>query len=147
MRKKVVDAHYARSPDYRKVLESIEREGKCPFCPDNFKYHQEKILRRSGDWLITKNSWSYKKAQHRLLIICTVHKEHLAELTVEDMAAVLRLAKWAVRKFAIAGGALAFRFGDTARTGATVCHLHAHLIVPKINKRTGRAEPVLFPIG
>ena len=46
-----------------------------------------------------------------------------------------------LKKYNIKGGVLALRFGDTAYTGATVCHLHFHLIVPK------KSQTVNFPIG
>jgi len=39
------------------------------------------------------------------------------------------------------------RFGDSSVTGATVLHIHAHLIVPKINEKTKKARVVRFPIG
>lgn len=65
----------------------------------------------------------------------------------EDLQAVQQLTAWAQAEFHLAGGGLTLRFGDTAHTGATVCHLHFHFIVPKINKKTGRAQVVKFPIG
>ena len=55
------------------------------------------------------------------------------------------LGTWAVQKFELKGGALAMRFGETTYTGASVCHIHAHLIVPKTEK--GKALTVEFPIG
>ena len=57
------------------------------------------------------------------------------------------LANFAIKKYKIKGGALAMRFGDTNYTGASVAHLHFHIISPKINKKTGRAKTVNFPIG
>ena len=144
--KKVVNPGTARTEEYRKILKTIESENKCPFCPSNFKYHKKPILKKSGGWFITENSWSYKEAKYRFLIISEKHKERLSGLTVKDFATVLRLAKWAVKEFNIPGGALAMRFGDIKFTGATVYHLHFHLISPKINKN-GSANVVSFPIG
>jgi len=37
------------------------------------------------------------------------------------------------------------RFGDSDYTGATVTHLHLHLMVPKLKR--GKALTVEFPIG
>ena len=147
MSKKVVDPTYAKSEEYRQILESIGEAGNCPFCPEHFKYHKEPILKKCGEWLITRNSWPYKHAAEHFLIISTLHKETLDELTADDLIAVKQLAAWAQKEFALAGGGLTLRFGDTVHTGATVCHLHFHLIVPKINRRTGRAHVVKFPIG
>ena len=145
--KKVVDTHYAKSAEYGQVIETISQKGVCPFCPANFRYHKNPILRRSGNWFITKNSWPYKKTNHHFLIISTRHKEHLDEVKEKDFASILILSRWVVRKFKISGGALAMRFGETSHTGATVCHLHCHLVVPKMNRKTKRAQTVMFPIG
>lgn len=144
--KKVVNPKFAQTEKYRKILSAIESENKCPFCPSNFKWHKKPILKRLGGWFITENNWSYKEAQYRFLLICEKHKEKLSELNAKDLETVLKLANWAVKKYGISGGALAMRFGDTRFTGATVCHLHFHLISPKVNNK-GNAKVVYFPIG
>lgn len=139
--KKIVDPRFAKQGEYRGVLETIELEGKCPFCQENFKYHKEPILKRSEDWFITKSSWPYDNAEYHFLIINNVHKESLFEITDDDLSCVIALAKWACKQFKILGGALALRFGSTDFTGATVCHLHFHLVAPKIG------NTVNFPVG
>lgn len=146
MPKKIVDTRHARSLKYRKVLEEIEKKGKCPFCLQNFKYHPSKVLKKKNGWFITENGYSYKDAEHKFLIICEKHKTELKELTAKDLISVKYLADWAVKKFLIQGGALALRFGATNYTGATVQHLHFHLISPKL-KRNLTAKTVSFPIG
>lgn len=145
--KKVVDKRFAKKrTEYFGVLKSIEKEGKCPFCPKNFKYHGKKVLKTKNGWLITENNWPYKNIRKHLLIIGKKHKEGLSELTKEDLIAIKYLSDWAVKKFKIKGGALAARFGETKLTGSTVCHIHFHLISPKKSKK-GFAETVNFPIG
>ncbi len=144
---KVVDPRYARTKEYRKVLEEIAAGERCPFCPDAFMWHQRPILRRSGRWFITANRFSYKEARVRLMIIGTEHRESFEELTRDDLAAVRKLARWAIARFKIRGGALAIRFGDSRFTGATVVHLHFHLIGPKLDRRRRSAKKVNFPIG
>ena len=137
----MVDPKYAKSGEYRKVIETIKKQGKCPFCPDNFKYHKHPILKRHGRWFLTKISWPYKNNKFHFIIIGDKHRENISELTAIDMKNILFLVKWAVAEFKIKGGAMAMRFGETSYTGATVCHLHAHLIVPL------KGKTVNFPIG
>ncbi len=144
---KVVDLTYAKNPEYLKILRTIELDKKCPFCPDNFKYHTKPILKQSGNWFITKNFNPYENSDHHFIILSNKHFEHLIEVDNSDFAHILELAKWAVNEFNLKGGALCMRFGDTTHTGATVCHFHAHLIVPKISLDSGRAVTVNFPIG
>ncbi len=147
MAKKVVEPRFAKNKDYRKTLEIIQKEGKCPFCPENFKYQRKPILKKVGDWFITPNSWPYKNSKHHFIIVCKTHKENFSELKISDFSDAAKLAKWAIKKYKIKGGGLMLRFGDNEYTGATVCHLHFHLIIPKINKKTRQADTVWFPIG
>ncbi len=137
----MVDPKYAKTREYRKVIETIQKQGKCPFCPDNFKYHKHPIIKKSGDWFLTKISWPYKNHKFHFIIIGEKHRENISELTPTDMKDILFLIKWAAARFKIKGGAMAMRFGETSYTGATVCHLHAHLIVPQ------KGKTVNFPIG
>lgn len=139
--KKVVNLENARSGEYKRVIEEIAAVGKCPFCPDNFRYHKRPVLKRQSGWFITKNNWPYANTRNHLVIISVDHKESLDELSSGDLKAVKSLADWAAEKFRIKGGALVLRFGDTKYTGATVCHLHFHLIVPK------KSRTVNFPVG
>ena len=143
--KKVVDARYAKTSQYRKVLGEIEGAKVCPFCPETFKWHTNPILKREGNWLITESFQPYKNTDHHFLLIGKRHKEQLSELTPKDWNEMAQLQKWAIKKFNLKGGGLAMRFGDTAHTGATVSHIHMHLIVPKL--KNGHAIPVWFPFG
>ncbi|MCK4891302.1 MAG: HIT domain-containing protein [Candidatus Pacebacteria bacterium] len=144
--KKVVDKTYAKSKDYKKTLEAIEKTDKCPFCKDNFKYHKKKILKKESKWFITESSWPYKNSKFHFLIISKQHKEEFNNLKTSDFKAVSYLANWAIKKYRIKGGALSLRFGDTKYTGASVYHLHFHFIVPKLDK-SKKARAVNFPIG
>lgn len=145
--KKVVDPRFAKSREYGGVIREIESGGKCPFCKPNFKWHKKPILKKNNGWRITESSWPYKNTGLHLLLIPEVHKESLSDLTLEDLTAVQALANWAMKHFKILGGGLVVRFGDTSYTGATVQHLHFHLIVPKKIKGDKVAQTVRFPIG
>lgn len=141
MGKDFVDLRHAKSKDYRAVLEEIKKEGKCPFCPENFRWHPKPILENYQRWFLTEANWPYENARKHFLIICKEHKEDFLTLTPNDFSEVYELVSQAIEDFRIRGGAVTLRFGDTAYTGATVKHLHFHLIVPK------KRKVVDFPIG
>jgi len=143
--RKTVDKRFAKDEKYHGVLSQIEKAGVCPFCPENFLWHTEPILRREGSWFITKNFRPYQNSQHHFMLISTAHKEKFSEITPEDWANLGALINWTVNEYKILGGALAMRFGETSYTGSTVCHLHAHVIVPQIEN--GKSKTVNFPIG
>lgn len=147
MAKHFVQKRFAKSPDYRRVLTAIEATGRCPFCPANFRYHKNPILKRAGGWIATLNSWPYRGSRVHALLITKAHKERFEDLTSGDFAAVRMLTRWLVRRYRIAGGAIALRFGDPRFTGATVHHLHFQLIQPARKRRSGKVATVNFPIG
>lgn len=145
--KRVVNKRFAKGKgEYENVINDIEQKGKCPFCPDNFKYHKKPILKKIGTWFVTENSWPYKNTKYHFIIINTIHKEHWGELTTKDFKSIQDLVNWTIKNFKIKGGAFAMRFGDTDFTGATVSHIHAHIIYPKTDK-SKKSITVNFPIG
>jgi diadenosine tetraphosphate (Ap4A) HIT family hydrolase len=147
MPKKFVNIKNARSGEYEAVIKEIATTGKCPFCPENFKYHKKPIYKKRNGWFLTNNSWPYKNAKSHLIILGDKHKENFLELTDKDLASVRFLTNWAIKNWKIKGGALSMRFGDTDYTGASVSHIHFHIISPEIDKKTKRAKVVNFPIG
>jgi diadenosine tetraphosphate (Ap4A) HIT family hydrolase len=137
-----VDPRYAKSDSYRKVLEKIIADGKCPFCIENlWKHHKKPTLYIDGEWLLTPSQWPYEGAELHFLCIPRRHVERITDLSVDDFASVKALIVWAIENYHISGGALLMREGATSATGATVRHLHFHYIVPK------EGAVVNFPIG
>jgi len=147
MRKKLVNIRNARQGEYRKVIEEIAKTGKCPFCKENFKYHKKPIYKRKNDWFLTNNSWPYKNTNYHLIILGDEHKENFSEITKKDLESVTYLINWAIKKWKIKGGGITMRFGETDYTGASVSHIHFHIISPKIDKKTKKTKTVNFPIG
>jgi len=142
-----IESRFAKTKEYKKTLEKIIKTNKCPFCPDNFKYHKKPILKKYQDWLATANSWPYKNTKHHFVLIPIKHKTNFSDLTIQDFQAVKYLVNWLNKKYKIKGGALALRFGDQNFTGATVRHLHFQLITPQLKPSKTTAKVVNFPIG
>jgi len=142
-----IDIRFAKTGDYRKTLEKIIDTDKCPFCPDNFKYHKKPILKKMNGWLATENSWPYKDTKYHFIFIPEKHLEDFSDLTIDDFATIKELVNWVIKKYNIKGGGVTIRFGEQKYTGATVRHLHLHLIVPELDSDTDVAKVVNFPIG
>lgn len=144
-----VDPRYAdrKDDDYGNVIADIIEKGCCPFCPEFFKWHKKPILKKTNGWFITESSWPYENAEHHYLILPECHIEHVTELEKDDLATVFGLVNGVVEKHNILGGGIALRFGDTRYTGATVTHLHFHLIVPHKEDGKDASETVYFPFG
>lgn len=141
MKKNFVSVKNAREGEYKEIIKQIATTGKCPFCKENFKYHKKPIYQRKNSWFLTNNSWPYANAKNHLMILGDKHKENFEELTAKDFESVAYLTNWAIKKWNIRGGGLAMRFGDPKYTGASVSHIHFHIISPK------KTKAVNFTIG
>lgn len=142
----VVDPYYARTAEYAAILQQIIADGKCPFCPEHFKYHEGEVIKENVHWYVINNMRPYENTDKHILVICKRHCVHFNELKDAEILTWRLLINELIHEFNILGGGMALRFGETRYTGATVCHLHFHLIVPKLGE-DGRAIPVFFPVG
>lgn len=136
----------ARHEKQLEVMNQIDVDDVCPFCPDHLhEYHKEPILRSGEHWSVTPNQWPYKFTRLHLLAITNYHTESLSDLRPGSMDELLGHFQWAELTYQVAAGGLAMRFGDVKKNGATVNHLHAHFIVPDTNKPEN--EKVRFKIS
>lgn len=138
-----VNIDHARNDDQRSLLEKIKQDGVCPFCGDSLKYHKRPILEMGEYWILTENHHPYEGSIHHWLAISREHITHIKEVPAEAAAELLLLMGRLCEQYNVDGGALLMRFGDTNITGATVSHLHAHLI---IGGKKGK-EDLLAKIG
>jgi len=142
-----VDPAFAKGDQYSMDIDEIFALGVCPFCPGQMRWHQKPVIAELSGWIITESSHPYENAEHHFLIIGSRHITSFLEVTAKDWMSVRELAAGVIRDRSLAGGGLVVRFGVTRFTGATVQHLHFHLIVPEIDPDTDRAKTVNFPIG
>ncbi|MAG12402.1 hypothetical protein CL630_01155 [bacterium] len=144
--KKQVNIQNARKGQYYRVIEQIEKDGVCPFCPKHLlTYHKKPILRRGKHWLVTENMYPYKNARMHFLLI---HRKHIISITQKSESAwveLLRHYKWLIKKHNVKGGSVMLRFGSTAHTGASVEHLHAQLIIG--DREAKNYKPIVTQVG
>lgn len=130
-----VNLSNARTDGQKSVMKDIEERAECPFCPENLaKYHKKPILRKGQHWVLTENQWPYEHTQLHMLLIATSHLERLADVTEEAFGELLTFAQDIEKENKLESGAIGLRFGNTKRNGATVQHLHAHIIAADPNK-------------
>ncbi|MCA9327416.1 HIT domain-containing protein [Candidatus Saccharibacteria bacterium] len=125
----------ARHDDQREVMQQIIDDGVCPFDEEYLEqYHTPPTLRQGKYWTITPNQWPYEHTRVHLLAITREHVESVDELDAAAGAELFEHVQWAIKEYDIDFGGFAMRFGDVRHNGATVNHLHAHIIVPDKNK-------------
>ena len=143
-------ANGKRNPGYLKVLQKIEQEGICPFCEENFLiHHPKKILFKTKYWIVTTNGWPYKATKnHFLMVYRPGHLCHIEELSKKAFEDMLSISQRLTKEKKIKGGTLMMRFGTSHHTGASVEHLHFHLIQPdKRSKDYDPATGVIARVG
>jgi diadenosine tetraphosphate (Ap4A) HIT family hydrolase len=131
---------------YKKVIEQIQSDKVCPFCPDQLsKYHKNPIIKVSALWTLTTNMYPYKNAKYHFLLILRNHKNDTKELSPEEWSELHEHTNWLVTEYKLPGGTLMMRCGDTTHTGASVTHLHAHFVSPDFDNPN--REPVMARLG
>lgn len=131
MKKKLgVYLSHARTAAQRENMERIKKAGVDPFDWKQIgTYHAQPILRKGAHWLVTPNDYPYEGTALHLLLI---HKRDIrlpSELSPSAWQELGTHIKWIEKKYRVTGGSLLMRFGDPALTGASVHHLHMHVIV------------------
>lgn len=131
--------------DYSQTLEAIIAGGFCPFCEEHLFRHHHKLVHCYDHWLVTENSWPYEGSRFHFLFIARTHVEKTEDLSSEAWAQLHELYRQLVKKERLEGATLFIRSGNMRITGASVNHLHAHLVVG--SPRTEGAKPMTALIG
>lgn len=138
----------ARVEKQRELMEAARAKGVCPFCPDGETEIELEPAIRTGDWWTVRNNrFPLKSTSLHLIFISKTHAEKLADLDPDARYELMELMLWAEREYELASGALAMRFGDPSGNGATIRHLHAHLIVADRDTSREGYEDVRFRMG
>lgn len=128
MSTKFVDEKNARPGQYGQVISDIAQKGVCPFCPEQIHNFHKKPIEERVHWLVTENMYPYPATKHHVMLVHKVHIEHIADISPEAWGELHEIIRDEIKKRAITGGSFVCRFGDTHFTGASVTHLHAHIV-------------------
>ena len=124
--------------EYRKIAET----GKCPFCPGNIG---NKFIGETAHWNIVLNKFPYPNSRLHVLLLPKRHIVSLEEAKAEELADMAKAIKLVGDQFPFLadGYGLGLRVKEIG--GATLYHLHFHLIVPMVGDNG--QMPVNFAIG
>lgn len=138
-----IDNSNSRNKKYSKVIDSIKKDNVCPFCPDYLlKYHKKPIIEENKNWISTKNMYPYEGSKIQILFIHKKHISSMEEITTIGWLDLKKIIDSTTKRLKIKKGSFFMRFGNTKYTGASVTHLHCHILVSKKNK-----SPLLVKLG
>ncbi len=134
MNKSGLDLNNARKDEQIKVMKQIISDGICPFCHDFVDkekptYHPNPVLVETDFWVATRNAWPYQNTREHLILVIKRHILMPEEMTKEEILDLWNIITKVKKKLKITHSTLLMRSDSTNKTGATVQHLHAQLVV------------------
>jgi diadenosine tetraphosphate (Ap4A) HIT family hydrolase len=146
MNKSGLDLNNARREEQVEKMRQIISDGVCPFCHDFVDkekpaYHSNPVLAETDFWVATRNAWPYEHTKEHLILVIKRHILLPEEMKNEEILDLWNIMEKVKQELNITHSTLLMRSDSTGRTGATVQHLHAQLVV------SAGEEPVITRVG
>lgn len=120
----------ARTPDQLDRMNGLEARGVCAFCREHIETEMDQpIEHETAHWIVKKNDYPYDGATLHLLLIPHSHVRSLGQLSTEARADLMETIAACETWYDLNHYAVGIRSGDMQRTGGSVDHLHAHIVV------------------
>lgn len=116
----------ARTDEQRAEMERLESARECHFCSSE---RLGEILLESAHWFVVKNTFPYANTALHLLVVPKKHYLTSSEMPSEFKQSYLEMVAEIEAHFQLEAYSQFMRVGTMTRTGASIAHLHAHIIV------------------
>lgn len=131
----------ARDQEQLDIMLNMEAAGKDPMALENVDQDAQKILFQTDYWHVSENRYPRAGSKISFLIVAIGPVYEIEDISPEMWLDLQKIWQKLVKEYKIAGGGICMRFGDPAKSGASLTRLHAHIIMPQ------DGEKVRFPIG
>jgi diadenosine tetraphosphate (Ap4A) HIT family hydrolase len=119
-----------RTPEQQAEMARLDAAGICLFCPEYLASHpQQRILLSTEHWSVTPNKFPYQGTSLHLLLVPHQHAGDLLELSDEVRSDFWVALAATAKAYGVRHYGLGVRNGDCRFTGATIAHVHAHVLV------------------
>jgi diadenosine tetraphosphate (Ap4A) HIT family hydrolase len=119
-----------RTADQLAEMQRLEAAGICLFCPDELGRHAgAAAFLRTEHWTVMPNDFPYAGTSLHLMLIPLQHASDLLELGAAAQSDFFTALAAAREHYGFGHYGLGVRNGDCRYTGATIAHLHAHVVV------------------
>lgn len=131
----------ARDQEQLDIMLKMEAAGKDPMALENVDQDAQKILFQTEYWHVSENRYPRVGSKISFLVVAVGPVYETEEISPEMWLDLQKIWQRLVKGYNITGGGICMRFGDPAKSGASLTRLHAHIIMPE------DGEKVRFPIG
>jgi len=122
-----------RTADQLAEMQRLDAAGLCLFCPDGQGRQagegRQEILFETSDWTVRPNEFPYPGTSLHLLLVPRQHVGDVLDLEPGAQAGFWTALAWVRDRYDLTYYGLGMRNGDCRYTGATVRHVHAHVLV------------------
>lgn len=119
-----------RTQEQLAEMRRLEAAGICLFCPSALREHaRQRVVLETAHWAVTPNEFPYGGTRLHLLVVPVRHVNDMLDLEDAELAdfwAALRLVR---QRYGLEYYGLGVRNGNCSFTGATIAHVHAHVVV------------------
>jgi ATP adenylyltransferase len=138
----------ARTPEQLAEMRRLDAAGICLFCPAHLNSHpRQHVLFSTEHWTVTPNEFPYRGTSLHLLLVPHQHAADLLALRDEVRSDFWVALAEVAQRHRLRHYGIGVRNGDCRFTGATIRHVHAHVLVsddsaqPVRMRFSGRAGP------
>jgi ATP adenylyltransferase len=119
-----------RTAEQLAEMRRLEAAGLCLFCPEGLRSRSaQQVLFRTRHWTALPNDFPYAGTSLHVLLVPGQHVGDVLDLDA-DVQADFWVALAQVReRYGLTHYGLGLRNGDCRYTGATIVHVHAHVMV------------------
>jgi ATP adenylyltransferase len=126
-------------------MRQLEAQGLCLFCPDGLARHaRQQIVFQSRHWAVTPNEFPYRGTVLHLLLVPDQHATDMLDLDEPVRQDFWSALSWVRAQHGLSYYGLGVRNGDCRFTGATVGHVHAHVLVGDADPKNDAAVRMRF---
>jgi diadenosine tetraphosphate (Ap4A) HIT family hydrolase len=119
-----------RTAEQLAEMERLEAAGICLFCPDSLREHaKQRVIFSTEHWAVTPNAFPYAGTRLHFLVVPSQHVNDMLDLDEASLADFWTALRWIRREFGLGHYGLGVRNGNCSFTGATIAHVHAHVLV------------------
>ncbi len=131
----------ARHPEQVARMNKLAKEIGCFFCKKNYlKVGASPAIYESRYWYIKKNDYPYEGSKRHYLIASRKHLTEITDISPASWAELLKVIAWLKKYLKVKGASLFVRSGDMKYTGATLDHIHFHLLIGGPKKKNGTLD-------